>query len=285
MRSFVGHSVAGSGLIDWYFRRYQPDPHWQARIEQVVSCPDNAFIERVPGAGTITRGTQLMHNGLLIGAGSYYGPENGVLLRRNRGVHEPQEERIFQMVLKDCPPGSTMLELGAFWSFYSMWFKSAVTDSRCILLEAEAFNLKSGQKNFARNGFTGEWLHAFAGGKVDLASVPPMLTVDHIMREKGIERLDILHSDIQGFESDMLAGANDALATGRVRYVFISTHSNELHRDCEARLTAHGYVILSSLDLDDTFSEDGVIVARHPSYAGIGPVECSRRSRMPASAV
>ncbi len=278
LRSFVGHTIGGSGLFDWYFRSYHVPPVWQERIARVVASPDNAFIPRVEQAGRIAGGAQVMHNGIRIKVGSYYGPEVAVQLQANRGVHEPQEERIFQMVLAEMPAGATMLELGSFWAFYSLWFKTKVKDARNIMLEAEAFNLESGRRNFALNGQTGEWLHAYAGGAVDQSAGTPTLTVDHIMREKSVQRLDMLHSDIQGHELAMLDGASQALSSGRVRYVFISTHGNDIHRQCEAKLRGHGYTILASIDIDDSFAEDGLIVARHPSYDGIGPVDLSRRS-------
>ncbi len=134
LRSFVGHTLVGSGLLDWYFRSYQPAGDWQKRIAQVLSCPDNAFIPRVEQAGAISGGAQTMHNGLRVALGSYYGPEVSAMLQANRGVHEPQEERVFRMVLPEMPAGSVMLELGCFWAFYSLWFKTDVANARCIML-------------------------------------------------------------------------------------------------------------------------------------------------------
>jgi hypothetical protein len=280
LRGFVGQTLAGSGFFDWYFRGYRPGSLWQQRAALVVASPDNAYIPRVADAGKIRRGTQLMHNGLRIAVGSYFGPEMAVILKRNRGVHEPQEERVFQMVLPEMPAGASMLELGCFWAFYSMWFASAVKNPQCFLLEPDSFNLKNGQRNFALNGFTGEWLNAFVGDTVDQHSSPPVLTVDYILRKYGVRQLDILHSDVQGHEVAMLDGAREALSSGRVRYVFISTHSNDLHVQCEKRLRANNYMMLTSIDLDDSFSGDGLIVARHPNYDGIQPVSCSRRSKV-----
>ena len=57
------------------------------------------------------------------------------------------------------------------------------------------------------------------------------------------------------------------------------TGKTEIAFECEQRLRKYNYMILASIDLDDSFSEDGLIVARHPNYDGIGPVDCSRRSR------
>ena len=69
------------------------------RILDALYCPDNAHIPRVPHAGRIENGCQIMHNGLKVSPGSYYGYFYRRMLLRNRGVHEPQEERVFALSL------------------------------------------------------------------------------------------------------------------------------------------------------------------------------------------
>ena len=49
-----------------------------------------------------------------------------------------------------------------------------------------------------------------------------------------------------------------------IDFLFISTHSNELHAECIRILQSHGYSILASADLEQTYSVDGLIVARGP---------------------
>ena len=46
-------------------------------------------------AGRVIGPNQVMHNGLLICRDSYHGSPVRLMLGRNRGVHEPQEERVF----------------------------------------------------------------------------------------------------------------------------------------------------------------------------------------------
>src|SRR6058998_3708738 len=72
---------------------------WRERIRDAIESPDNAFIPRVANAGQIVNGCQVMHNGLLIHRGSYYGYPIKRMLKLTRGVHEPQEERAFAEVL------------------------------------------------------------------------------------------------------------------------------------------------------------------------------------------
>jgi len=105
----------------------------------------------------------------------------------------------------------------------------------------------------------------------------PNLTVDQICEQQGLEFLDILHSDIQGFEVEMLEGAKKLLSEKRVGYVFISTHSNELHEQCYEVLKRYGFEMVASANLDESYSWDGVLVMKMPTYPGIEHVEISKR--------
>jgi hypothetical protein len=62
----------------------------------------------------------------------------------------------------------------------------------------------------------------------------------------------------------MLTGATRLLTDQRIRHLFISTHSNELHYSCIQLLESKNYLIDVSIDLDKTYSWDGLIVATRP---------------------
>ena len=138
---------------------------FEKRILRTISCPQNKYIPRVDDAGKIflpEPGYQLMHNGLKVEIDGYYGEykSNGRgfvtdMLIRNKGVHEPQEERMFQEVLKYIPDNGSMLELGSYWAFYSMWFYQQVKNAECYMVEPERKNMEVGRRNFALNGFKG----------------------------------------------------------------------------------------------------------------------------------
>jgi hypothetical protein len=251
---------------------------WYVRTRDVMASPDNDFIPRVANAGAFVDGCQIMHNGLRIVPGSYYGKPVAKMLELNKGVHEPQEERAFAEVLRHIPPGGVMLELGAYWSFYSMWFCQVVQGARCWMVEPETENLEFGKENFSVNGLTGEFVRAFVGA-ANRAAVngTPQIGVDDFLTEKGISHLNILHSDIQGFEVEMLKGAAKSLSAKVVDFVFISTHSNDLHRNCVQTLKDHGYNILAQADLDDTYSFDGLIVAGAPGVPGATTLSISHK--------
>jgi hypothetical protein len=229
------------------------------RFREVVSDPLNLLIERVPMAGFVVGGQVYLHNGLrvpLAGPGAYYGPFSQLLVI-NRGVHEPLEEFVFQEVLKRLPDNPSMIELGAYWGHYSMWFKKARPNGEAILVEPESEFLKAGQDNFARNSFKAEFIQAFVGtGKFE---------VGDFFKNRKIKKLDILHTDIQGFELEMLDGAKDVLARRRVDYLFISTHSQQIHQQVVDRLSNLGYCVEISSDFDaETTSFDGFVFASSP---------------------
>ena len=251
---------------------------WIRRISDVLQCEDRKFIVPHPIAGKIECGLLIMHNGIRIKPLSYYGFPMLRMFKLSNGVHEPQEERVFQEVLKVMPPGATMLELGSYWAFYSMWFQKTVSDARSFMVEPEEAGLKSGKENFEINGLKGDFTRAFIGNEYKENS-PPILTVDWILSEKNIPFLDLLHSDIQGFELQMLQGASNSFLQGKVGYVFISTHSNQVHHACENKLKDYGHVILHSINLDDSYSEDGLIVAARPDSPRIPVFQLSRKSQ------
>ena len=95
---------------------------------------------------------------------------------------------------------------------------------------------------------------------------------------KRVQHLSIVHADIQGAELEMLHGAEEMFSQRAIDYVFISSHSNELHRDCIKFVEGYDYIIVADADLDDTFSYDGLIVARNPSAPAPREMSISRRS-------
>lgn len=238
---------------------------WLRRTEQVLASPDFPKIEKQPGAGRMRGRYFVMHNGLRIEPLSYYGYPVLDMLLKTGGIHEPEEELEFGRVLPTIPAGGTMLELGSFWAFYSMWFHQVVPQARNFMIEPERAGLTNGKLNFRANGFRGNFTNAFVG-KTSASGQPPTVSVDDFVQKKGIQFLDMLHSDIQGYELDMLAGARRLFDEKRVGYVFISTHGDDLHEGCLNFLTERNFEILRSVPLAESHSFDGLIAAKAPYY-------------------
>jgi hypothetical protein len=218
-----------------------------------------------------------MHNGLWVAEGCYYRWRGTMMFAATQGTHEPQEERVFAEVLKFVPPGGVMLELGAYWGFYSMWFAREVPRARCILVEPLLVNLDYGRENFRLNGLDGEFVRAKVGAASARDWSGATVCVDDLVEERGLERIDILHCDIQGFEGGMLTGAVRTLRARKVRFAFISTHTDELHARCRAALVAHGFDLIAEADLQGSYSFDGILVGQLRGTEGPGPVAISQR--------
>jgi hypothetical protein len=252
--------------------------HWNERIEDVLSCPDNARLSRVSDAGKIVNGYQVMHNGLRVLVNGYYGDGITRMLMRNRGCHEPQEEVIFEEVLRRLPESAIMVELGAYWGFYSMWFSREVKSPRVFLVEPDESNLEIGRQNFKANQCTGHFTHAYVGSAPGISSDGiPVIAVDSFLSQHALDSIDILHSDVQGFEMEMLQGAIHSLDARRIRYLFISTHSEELHARCGAFLDERGYEVVVSVSPAQSYSFDGVLMARNPQSDGMPILHPSRK--------
>ena len=106
----------------------------RSRIAIATSCNDAATIPKVPEAGQTGidqrtgRVYQVMHNGLKVYDDTHFGPFMTPIIRCLRGHHEPQEEWVFHVVLPEIPKAGVMVELGAHWSYYSMWFLREVEE-------------------------------------------------------------------------------------------------------------------------------------------------------------
>ena len=138
-------------------------PYWRKRIDDALTAPDNAFISRCEHAGKLTSSYVTMHNGVKVYADSYYGGGMLNLLIENKGVHEPQEERAFVEVLNFMPSNATMLELGAYWGFYSLAMLHKYPDASCFLIEPKFQNLVTGKLNFRLNKRKGHFTQAYVG--------------------------------------------------------------------------------------------------------------------------
>ncbi|MBP6794871.1 MAG: FkbM family methyltransferase [Saprospiraceae bacterium] len=275
-RKMIGYHLASSGLFDAYFKNYELSEFWQKRVLDVLSSPDLHEISTVPNAGQISGGKQIMHNGLRIHIGSYYGPEYARMLIQSKGIHEPQEERVFQEVLKTLPPNSTMIELGAFWSFYSMWFQQKIKGAKNYMIEPDAFNLGHGRRNFKLNGFNGDFTQAFVG-KESKSGQPQTICIDDFAAAKKIDFIDMLHCDIQGYEYEMLQGAIRTFQSNKIGYVFISTHNKSVHDQCTQFLIDKSFTIIAAADMQETYSEDGFIGAKAPGYDGLQSLHISKK--------
>jgi hypothetical protein len=119
----------------------------QTRIDLTLSCRDSDTIPKVADAGIVVERDgaclQVMHDGTLVHADGYCGAWITEIIRRLRGHHEPQEELIFHHLLPHARPGSLIVELGAWWAYYTNWYLGAVQGA-VILAEHDVLESSSG---------------------------------------------------------------------------------------------------------------------------------------------
>lgn len=257
------------------------------RIEITAACRDCDDLPRVADAGKCFvdedgNAVQVMHNGLKVLYGRYYGSWVNEIIARLGGVHEPQEEKVFHEVLSHMPEDAVMVEAGCYWGYYSMWFAHQVPGGRVFLVEPHPKQMATAERNFSLNGLSADFTIGYFGQypeqkkRIQESRVGelPRFEVAEFMALKGLTRIDLLHSDIQGHEEEMLDGARDLLRNGQIGFLFISTHGVR-HQACRDILDDAGYRILAEHAVDQSASADGLLVAQAPELPKVDPVEIS----------
>lgn len=250
----------------------------EQRIEMTASARDCDVVPKVAGAGAVfddANGERLqrMHNGLKVVADGYCGAWMTRLIERCRGHHEPQEEFAFHNVVAALSERAVMIEIGGSWSYYSLWFLQNRPDRRAIVVEPDPNGVALAKKNLALNNLTAEpvWGYigqAYANLVSGLPDPPPAIDVPSLLASKGLSFVDLLHCDAQGAETELLESCDALFRAGRVGWLFLSTHGAAItgdpltHQKCLARLKDLGAVIEVEHDLHESFSGDGLIVAR-----------------------
>jgi FkbM family methyltransferase len=255
------------------------------RVALALSCRDTDAIPKVEHAGEIVEAeggaVQLMHNGVRIMKGCYYGDWMTEIIRGLRGHHEPQEEAAFHLVverLRQDTPAPVMLECGAFWAYYSLWLLERVPTGRTILVEPDENNLRVGEANFRLNDRQGTFVNAAIGAtrqpavtfrcESDGAERPvPVENLPSLWMRLGLERVDLLHIDAQGAEIPFLESGSEILSAGRVRCCVVSTHHHSIsgdplaHERCLRLFLDLGAHVIAEHTVAESFSGDGLVCA------------------------
>ena len=151
-----------------------------------------------------------------------------------------------------------------------MWFYKEVANATVYCIEPNKKNIVVGINNCKINNVKAKFIQEKIGdGKKSLKK---------IINENGLEFIDILHADIQGSEVEMLKDISPLLHERKIGYLFVSTHSQDLHYSCVELLKEHNYRLIASADYDDeTFCFDGIIVSCHQDNLEIPHVSLGNR--------
>jgi FkbM family methyltransferase len=260
------------------------------RVNMTIGCRDCDRIPKVANAGEVIEENgqrlQVMHNGIRVLADAYLGPYTTEIVSGLNGHHEPQEELVFFQVLDALKPDATMLEIGGYWSYYSLWFLLQHQNKRqAFVIEPDPQHLNVGRINAKLNKREICFINACVGNqsqrvqkwKVDDGSFVkiPKIAVPDFFRQQNLETLDILHCDAQGCEVGVIRSCKELLKAGKIKFCFFSTHSHVIssdpltHQRCVALLEDYGGRILAEHDVHESFSGDGLVVA----YFGRDPLD------------
>lgn len=249
-----------------------------AFAKKITSCPEFRMLKFHPLAGKIKGDKQYFFDGSF--TTFPWASENlHLLIELTNGATEPQVIVPFLNILKKLPGDAVMIELGAYWAFYSILFGKRLPKAKMILVEANPHSLKITKKNIERNGLLerSTIIHGAvtdrddeiicfgdssiqSDGKYQVSTI----SVDGIMKKLGLSRVDLVHMDVQGAEESVIQGMVKVLANKAIDYIFIGTHSNDLHTTCEALLNRAGYRTLVSINRDKSVSDEGILVSTRP---------------------
>jgi FkbM family methyltransferase len=251
------------------------------RSSMTINYRDAESIPKVQNAGTVEvingQNVQIMHNGLNVLYGGYHGDWMANIIHGLHGHHEPQEERAVYEILRYCRPKTSIVELGTFWAYYSMWYLKSIPFSSAYCLEPDMNHIILGKKNMALNGLTANFIQASVGKEFvpeknfvtesgDSVTIPEH-NAPSLLTHFNLDEIELLHADVQGAELELLLGCEALFAAGKIRFVVISTHhslishSVQTHADCLEFLKNIGAHILVEHDVDESYSGDGLIVA------------------------
>jgi FkbM family methyltransferase len=171
------------------------------------------------------------------------------------GRYEPQETAILRHVLA---PGMTFVDVGANWGYFTLVGAHLVGPAgRVVGVEADPRACRTVQSNLERNGHAHVVLHNVAAsdatGTLQLHPYEPRAgetgnfglgraqnaaggrtfeiparTLDDVLDDDRVERVDLLKMDIEGGEASALAGLDRRLTAGRVDRVLLEIHPHQL---------------------------------------------------------
>lgn len=212
------------------------------------------------------------------------------------------EQQIFLNLIKSLKGHVNLFELGAGRGDWCLALAGIVdfnlidheiTSYRCLAVEAEPVHFEWTKMHFEEQSINAKPIYGAVTSKVgecqfysvvDPASnygqsirddgnlKVPCYTVDYLMNKYKFDIVDILHSDVQGAEYDMILGATEALKKKAIKYMMIGTHKLGINEQIIDYVKPYGYEFLFSVNVHEgpcdspfgkaLFPVDGLLVLK-----------------------
>jgi hypothetical protein len=174
-------------------------------------------------------------------------------------------KEIYFQLLHLLPPNANILQLGCVWTCKLKQNMKKLTDKNDNYLKTEnSDNIE------LFNGYIG--MGHYVGSSSFCPSDFRKINTPEYNIKKIIENnefynynenenniIDILHSDIQGAEVDMLIGSINVLK--KIGFFVLFTYSGKSHNTCIDFMTANKFTILIDNAVEESVSADGLIIA------------------------
>lgn len=143
----------------------------------------------------------------------------------------------------------TMIELGSNQCYYSLLFKHilGVDNTLNIMVEPHKLNFDCGVSEFKLNNCYGIFYKRGIGYSHENSSEVEPIFLDDILKENNIEKIDMLHSDIDGSEVSLLDLNRNFFIKGKSEFIFLYTHGESLAELCKNIFKGFPYKLLIEL--------------------------------------
>lgn len=162
----------------------------------------------------------------------------------NIRFNDEKEENMFEELLNSIKTDKpTMIEIGSFWCFWTMFFQKTFKENNSIIIEPYKPHLEEGLRNLKANNMKSKVYNNSvlvksivkvnqkskeAIKKNDPVFAKEIDLIDILSKEK-IKHVDILHCDAQGIEYDLLIRIKDIINQGVFSNLLMFTHSQINH--------------------------------------------------------
>ena len=206
-------------------------------------------------------------------------------------IHEPEEEEWFIKIINEInPKNGVFINIGAAIGYYVILAKRITP---CLEIHAfeplethrqflkdnlvlnkisldninihpEAVSSRAGISNFYPYSYGSSLVSELHVKIRNLPLEKQILINCTVLNEitKSIGKvIDLIQVDVQGFEIDVLSGADESIRSGVIKRWLIGTHSSNLHTMCHKFLMNNNYRVVFE-NFDTQHQPDGIIYAK-----------------------